>query len=196
MNPPFTIAAFLRVFATCNAAIRPFQIAANGLGLLAFVPLLLPSKGLMRLASVALAILWAFTAIGYHLMYFATINPVTPVFAAAFVVQAILFLTSAIQPADVRLRLGSGFRTAAGLITIVYTVVICPILGIWAGHGLIAGPMFGVARCPTTMFTIGLLLLARGRRVIWFSVIPFLWSLIGWAARPSAVPEDIAKDFT
>jgi hypothetical protein len=51
--------------------------------------------------------------------------------------------------------------------------------------------MFGVAPCPTTIFTIGMLLLARGRWIAWLSIIPFLWSLVGLAAALQlGIPED------
>ena len=42
--------------------------------------------------------------------------------------------------------------------------------------------MFGVAPCPTTIFTLGILLLLRGGWVIALSVVPLLWSFIGMAA--------------
>jgi len=51
--------------------------------------------------------------------------------------------------------------------------------------------LFGVAPCPTTIFTIGMLLLARGRWVVWLSIIPLLWSLVGLAAALQlGIPED------
>ncbi len=193
MNPPFTIDAFLRVFADYNAAIWPFQIVAYGLGLVVIAPLFIAQQGSVRLALAALAILWAVTGIGYHLTFFVQINPIAPVFAAFFVLQAIFFLASAIRPANLHLHLAPDFRTVAGLATIIYAVAIYPVLGIWAGHGLLAGPMFGVAPCPTTIFSIGMLLLTRGVWVIWLSVIPFMWSLIGLAAAIQlGMPEDLA----
>lgn len=193
MTPPFTVAEFLAVFAAYNAAIWPFQIAAYALGLLAVAAILVPRRGLMRSAFAAMAALWAFTGIGYHLLFFATINPIAPLFAAFFVLQAILLLASAIRPGELHLQFGQDVRSIAGLTTLVYALAIYPVLGIWAGHGGMAGPMFGVAPCPTTIFTIGLLLFARGRWVIWLSVIPFLWSLIGLAAAIQlGIPEDLA----
>lgn len=193
MTPPFTVAEFLAVFAAYNAAIWPFQLAAYGLGAIVITAIFIPRRGLVRLALVSLAILWAFTGIGYHLMFFAPINPIAPVFAALFVFQAILFMASAVRPGDLRLQTGRDFRSATGLASILYAVAIYPILGIWAGHGGMAGPMFGVAPCPTTILTIGILLLARGHWVIWLSVIPFLWSLIGLAAAIQlGIPEDLA----
>ena len=74
---------------------------------------------------------------------------------------------------------------------IVYALLIYELLGCWAGHGLMAGPLFGVAPCPTTIFTIGMLLLARGGWVVWLSIIPLLWSLVGLAAALQlGIPED------
>jgi hypothetical protein len=193
MNPPFTAADFLAVFAAYNAAIWPVQIAAYALGLLAVAAISVPRRGLMRSAFAALSMLWAFTGIGYHLLFFAAINPLAPAFAAFFVLQAILLLASAIRPGDLHLRFEQDARSIAGLITLVYALAIYPVLGIWAGHGGMAGPVFGVAPCPTTIFTIGLLLFARGRWVIWLSVIPIMWSLIGLAAAIQlGILEDLA----
>ena len=193
MNPPFTIEQFLAVFATYNAAIWPFQIAAYGVVIVALWAVFVPQSRLVRLAFALMSILWAVTGIGYHLMFFAMINPIAPVFAAFFVLQAVLFLASAARPEDLQLRLGRDFRSIAGLATLSYALAIYPILGIWAGHGLLKGPMFGVAPCPTTIFTIGMLLIARGRWVIWLSIIPILWSMIGLvAAIQLGIPEDMA----
>jgi Family of unknown function (DUF6064) len=193
MNPPFTIDDFLAVFAAYNDAIWPFHLVPYGLGLVTVAAIFVLRPGLVRFAFAALAVLWAFTGIGYHLMFFSRINPIAPVFAAFFVLQGILFLASAIRPGDLRLHLGQDFRSVAGLVTIVYALAIYPVMGIWAGHGLMAGPMFGVAPCPTTIFTIGILLIARGTWVIWLSIIPILWSLIGLAAAIQlGIPEDLA----
>jgi hypothetical protein len=193
MTPPFTVAEFLAVFAAYNAAIWPFHIAAYGLGLVALAAVFVPYPHLARLAFAALALLWVFTGFGYHLLFFATINPIAPVFAAFFVLEGLLLLASAIRPGSLRLALGQDIRSLAGLVTIAYALVIYPALGFWAGHGGMAGPMFGVAPCPTTIFTLGVLMIARGAWVIWLSVIPILWSLIGLAAAIQlGIPEDLA----
>lgn len=189
---PFTIADFLAVFASYNAAIWPIQIVAYGLGLVMASAFVVQSHALMQLGFSGLAILWAVNGIAYHLMFFAPINPIAPVFAAFFVLQAVLLLASAIQPGDLRLRPRRDFRSIAGLVTIVYALAVYPVLGIWAGHGLMAGPMFGVAPCPATIFTLGMLMIACGRRVVWLSIIPVLWSLIGLsAAIHLGIPEDL-----
>jgi hypothetical protein len=50
--------------------------------------------------------------------------------------------------------------------------------------------MFGITPCPVTIFTLGLLLLARPM-YWWLLVIPVLWSLVGGsAAFLLRVPQD------
>ncbi len=193
MTLPFTTADFLAVFAAYNAAIWPAQIVAYGIGAVALAAVFVRRGNSVRLAFAALAILWAFTGIGYHLFFFAKINPIAPLFAAFFVLQAVLFMACAIRTGDLRFKLGADVPTVAGLIAIAYTLAVYPILGFWAGHGWDAGPMFGVAPCPTTMFTIGFLLMTRGRWRMWLSIIPFLWSIVGLAAAVQlGIPEDVA----
>ena len=52
--------------------------------------------------------------------------------------------------------------------------------------------MFGVAPCPVTIFTFGLLLMTTGPISYWLLVIPFIWSLIGGSA---AILLDIRQDW-
>jgi hypothetical protein len=51
--------------------------------------------------------------------------------------------------------------------------------------------MFGVAPCPTTIFTFGLLLWANKPVPVYILVIPLIWSIIGTMAAVSLqVPQD------
>ncbi|MFN0195056.1 MAG: DUF6064 family protein [Aestuariivirga sp.] len=182
----------LGIFAAYNAAIWPLQIVAYCAGLLAFAALWLKRLRGSCLIPAVLAILWVRNGIGYHFLYFSTINPLAPGFAAFFVLQAILFAASATRANCIVFTVAPRLRSGAGLALLLYALLIYPVLGILAGHGLMAGPMFGVAPCPTTIFTIGLLLLARGSWVPWLSIIPFLWSLVGLAAALQlGIPEDL-----
>lgn len=192
LDPPFTVAQFFAVFANYNAAIWPVQAVALGLCLLAVIALWMNWRASHRIIVAILALLWAVNGFGYHLIFFANINPTAPAFAVAFVLQATLFAAASILTTNLRFELRPTVRTAIGLATIVYALLIYPLLGYWAGHGLMAGPLVGVAPCPTTIFTIGLLLLARGKWVVWLSIIPILWSLVGLAA---AAQLGVAEDF-
>lgn len=91
-----------------------------------------------------------------------------------------------------RFEATGGIQAPVAWSLIVYTAIIYEVIGYLSGHGLTKGPMFGVAPCPTGIFTIGFLLLARGRAVIWLSLIPIAWALVGTsAAIYLGVPEDL-----
>jgi hypothetical protein len=56
-----------------------------------------------------------------------------------------------------------------------------PVLGQLGDHPYPRSPSFGMP-CPTTIFTLGLLLLTRGRVPWWLIVIPAVWAAIGTSA--------------
>jgi hypothetical protein len=182
MSLPFTTDQFLAVFAAYNAAIWPLQIVANALGVLALAALWWRNRFAQRLVLLILALMWALNGVGYHFIFFAPVNPAAKLFAVLFVVQALLFGASALAQDSLGFQIGGDIRSAFGLLVILYSMVIYEALGYAAGHGLMAGPMFGVAPCPTTLFTIGLLMLMRGRLVKWLAVIPLVWAVIGTSA--------------
>jgi hypothetical protein len=61
-------------------------------------------------------------------------------------------------------------------------MLVYPLLGTLLGHGYPRSPSFGVAPCPTTIFSFGLLLLTSAKVPRSVLVIPFLWSLLGFTA--------------
>jgi Family of unknown function (DUF6064) len=192
VNPPFTIEQFLGVFVDYNSAIWPAQIGMYVLGLIATTALWVKRLFATRLILFILTLMWAWNAIGYHFLFFSSINPAANIFAGFYVLQAFLFAMCGAAANNVSFKVERDFRSAFGLTFVFYAMAIYPALGVRAGHGLMIGPMFGVAPCPTTIFTIGTLMLARGRVVIWLSVIPVMWSIVGFAA---AIQLGIVEDF-
>jgi hypothetical protein len=75
---------------------------------------------------------------------------------------------------------------------IALALIVYPILGALTGHAYPRAPLFGVAPCPTAIFTFGILLWARNRVGIYLLIIPFLWSLVGFTA---ALKLGIREDF-
>lgn len=67
----------------------------------------------------------------------------------------------------------------AGAIFIVYSLAY-PLLALLSGHHVPRVPLFAVP-CPTTIFTVGLLLNAHDMPVS-VAVIPVLWSIVGGTA--------------
>lgn len=179
---PFTREQFFEVFAAYNDAIWPTPVAASALGLAtAIVPWAAgpASQWPHRFAIACLALMWAWTGVAYHGLFFAAINPAALGFGALFVLQGALLAGFATT-----LKFGGARRadSAIGLFFVLYALVLYPLIGHWSGHAYPAAPMFGVTPCPVTIFTFGLLLQTK-RRPPWALItIPLVWSLIGGSA--------------
>jgi hypothetical protein len=190
---PFTPEVFLRLFAQYNAAIWPAQIIAYGLGGLALVLALRPRRGGDRLIATFLAASWLWMGVVYHMMHFATINWAAPAFGALFVVQGLLFAGTGTLRGRLEFRFRPDLYGWAGLGFVAVAMAVYPLIGSLLGHGWPRAPMFGLAPCPTTIFTLGMLLLTAHRTPLHLSIIPVLWSLIGGsAAWLLELPEDLA----
>lgn len=178
---PFTRASFLAVFADYNLAVWPMQWLAYAMGLGMAAAVLRPSPAGSRLVSAGLALMWAWTGIAYHAIFFSPINRAALGFGALFVLQGALFAYAGV----VRRRLV--FGAPAGLARwlgwgLVAYALLYPLLGAWAGPGYPELPMFGITPCPLTLFSFGLLLLTTQPLPRGLLAIPLAWSLIGGSA--------------
>jgi hypothetical protein len=71
-------------------------------------------------------------------------------------------------------------------------MIIYPVIGIFLGHGYPNSPCFGIAPCPATIFTFGLLLWTDKKVPKYVLIIPLLWSFLGpIAAMKLGIREDI-----
>ena len=189
---PFTHAQFLEVFAQYNAAVWPAQVFAYVIacGMAAMLLLRRPPARDALIVS-ALALMWLWTGIGYHWMYFTLVNKAAWGFGALFIVQGLLLVRAASKS---ELRFGAGSSACSrrlGWALIAYASVIYPLIGLALGPGYPQLPMFGITPCPVTIFTFGFLLLATTRVPRSLLVIPVLWSLVGGSAAVLLnVPQD------
>ena len=187
MQLPFTTDQFLDVFAAYN---RTFVIVAVLLWLASIATLVFvfrdpPHRS--RTLSLFLGVLWLWNAGAYHVLFFSRINPAAWLFAALFVVQAVLLCGTAGR--RVEYFTSPGWRRDVGLSLVAYALAY-PFLTIATGHNYPETPTFGVP-CPTAILTIGALIAARHPVPVTLAIIPIVWGLIGGsAARLLAVPTD------
>lgn len=116
---PFTIDEFFAVFAAYNRAIWPLQLLVYALTVAVLPAALgqLPWSG--RAMALLLAGLWILNGLGYHLAYFAPVNPAAYAFAAIFVVQGLMFLWISQRRHGLALAFDGGWRGYAGFASIV-----------------------------------------------------------------------------
>lgn len=188
---PFTVDEFFQVFARYNEAIWPLQVVTYVCGAVAIASLLVPGVWQARAITAILAAMWAINGIAYHWIFFSAVNPAAHLFGAVFVVEAVALAASTFVFPFLRFRIGNDGVSMLGLLLIVFATIAYPIWGWLSGHVYPANPVFGVAPCPTTIFSIGVLLLGTWSAVRWMLVVPIVWSVIGGsAALLLHVPQD------
>lgn len=188
---PFSVDEFLGVFVRYNEAIWPAQVLAYLAALVAIAQLCWVHPWQAKIVTWILAAMWAINGVGYHWLFFTVVNPAAWLFGVAFGVQAVALAASTYQFPQLWFRVGRDATSALALLLVAFATIAYPIWGWLAGHVYPASPAFGVAPCPTTIFTIGILLLGTWSVVRWLLIIPVLWAGVGGsAALMLNVPQD------
>ncbi|WP_316860307.1 DUF6064 family protein [uncultured Cohaesibacter sp.] len=187
----FTEADLFAVFEAWNNAAWPLQFIAYGLGLIAVGLLLRPSKRSTTTTLIILAAMWLVNGIGFHWSYYTAVTPAAWVFGAAFVIEGLLLAATPFVAPTFRIGPRKDAATLVALALILYAMVFYPLLGMLFGQSYPATPTFGLIPCPTTIFTLGLLLLGSWGMAKWLLIIPCLWGVVGGsAAILFGVPQD------
>ncbi len=191
MDLPFSAAQFFEVFARYNRGVWPLQVALAAAALACIALLYAPRERASRAISLLLALLWAWMAIAYHFVYFTAINPAAWLFGALFLAAAASFAWFGALRDTLEFAPPRGARGAVGALLVAFALVVYPLIGHLLGHRYPAAPTFGLP-CPTTIFTLGVLLFAKP--IVRWTVyaIPLVWALIGSnAAFRLGVREDL-----
>jgi hypothetical protein len=181
MQLPFTTEQFFTVIHRYNETVWPAQTLLTALAALALALVWSRRAWAVRAICVTLAVLWAWSGIAYHFAFFAAINPAAYAFGLLFCLGAVAFLARAISPGDLVFSVRQDATTVTGFALVLYALVIYPAWSSLSGHAYPNLPTFGLP-CPTTIFTIGMLALARGNRAWLLFIAPVLWALVGTQA--------------
>lgn len=177
----FSPQTYYRQFELLNAEWWPLPVAtlALGLGLVA-LPHRSGSQG-TRVTAAALALCWLWVAWAFHWQRYAAINLAGGHFALAFAAEALLLLWLAASPSNVPAGPVKNARHYAGLGIVLYALLIHPLLGLAQGRSVSQAEVFGMAPDPTALATLGLLMLAGGKRYWLIAPIPLLWCFVSGA---------------
>jgi hypothetical protein len=185
-NLPFTRDQFLGMFEAYNQAIWPAQVVAYVLGTTAVALLIWRPRGSDRLIAGVLAVFWLWLGAAFLLIAMRTIDggPGPLAFGVAFVLQGALWLLAGVFRQGLRFDARLTGSSILGWALITYALVIYPVLGVLAGHVYPRQPMFGVAPCPTVIFTFGVLLLTAARVPKYLLIVPFAWAVTSGLSAP------------
>jgi hypothetical protein len=167
--------------AAYNRAIWPVQVALTLAALTAVWVAFRRAPDAGRLVTAVLAVLWAWMAIAYHWAYFTTINKAAWAFGALCLAGAAAFAWWGVRRKAVHVEAHPGAVAAFGWVLIAFALLVYPAVGKLLGHDYPATPTFGLP-CPTTIFTIGMLMLMTPSTPRWLYIAPLLWTLVGSTA--------------
>ena len=181
MNLPFSLTDFLNVFKDYNQSVFPLQIVFYLAAFLCVYLLFTGNQNTTRIISITLAFLWLWMGVVYHIIFFSEINKAAYIFGGLFILQGIMFAGCGLIRKKLSFEYTKSTANIAGIILIAYALIIYPVLGHNLGHAYPYSPTFGLP-CPTTIFTLGILLFANKKMPMHLLIIPLLWSVIGFAA--------------
>lgn len=162
-----------------------------GLALIAIAAVLVKVRFGDQAVALVLASFWMWIAVVYHWMYFAAINPAASVFAILFVFQAALLLWLGVVKARLVFRWPGLLRGWLGAAFFLYALILYPCRNQAFGHGYPQTPTFGLP-CPTTIFTLALMMWLERPFPRVLLVVPLTWAVIGGsAAFLLGVPQDL-----
>ena len=191
MRIPFSLGDFLNVFNAYNQSIFPLQIIFYLIAFLCIYLLFTENKNTNMVISIVLSFFWLWMGIVYHLIFFSAINKAAYFFGALFIIQGILFTVWGVFKNSLSFEYQKSTNNIAGIILLLYALIIYPVLGYNLGHAYPYSPTFGLP-CPTTIFTFGLLLFTKNKIPVYILIIPLLWSVVGFtAALTLTIYEDI-----
>ena len=188
---PFTADILFSSIAQYNRALWPLPPIALLLGLGVVLLTLRPIRNGNRLIGALLAAAWLWIGIGWHMLHFSRLDFAAPIYGALFVLEGLLLAWIAFRgrPAF-RYR---GGPVAWGGLALAMLALAWPLVDRLAGLAWQSERVVGLAPAPTTVLTLGLLLLVAGRTPWRLAIIPLLWTLIaGATAWILWIPQDLA----
>ncbi|MHA1993931.1 MAG: DUF6064 family protein [Candidatus Hodarchaeales archaeon] len=96
-----------------------------------------------------------------------------------FIIQGCLFIYYGIIKPSLSFRFEKKSHIYLGILFFLYSLLFYPLIGFLTGHPYPDYPIFGIAPCPVTIFTFGMVLWTDKRVNLLVIIIPFVYSLIG-----------------
>jgi len=163
-------------------------VLTNVLAIIALVMVFRKSEYSNRVISFTLAFLWLWIGIVFGILVFGPFPTVLAgiemsgswyLFGSIFAIHGIILLYFGVIKDTASYSWKPGSRHFFGLLFIVFGLVIYPFVGVLTGRVFPEYPVFGIAPCPVTLFTIGLLLWSDKKPSLPLVVIPIFWALMG-----------------
>jgi Family of unknown function (DUF6064) len=152
----------------------PTQVLWYALAIAAMVLAIKPIGGSSRLIAGFLAVYYLWMGIVFFAIYYRPLGDNSSAFAVLFALGGALFLLAGVIRRDLELQPKWDVLGVTGGAFMLYGLAY-PLLDALNGHLFPAAPVFGVAPCPSAIFTAGLLLWTRRPMPMYVLVVPLIW---------------------
>ncbi len=187
----FTFEEFLEMVTKYNNDLWPMHLFVYALAGIAIFLAVKKTSFSSRIISGILAFFWLWIGIVFNLMYFSKIFPMANIFTILFIIQGIIFVVTGVFKQSLSFSIKTDIYGVLGGIFILYAMVAYPLIEYLLGRGYPQILPFGLISCPTTIFTLGMLLCCDRRLPKYVLIIPFLYSLSGIIPISLGIVEDI-----
>ena len=185
---------FFLMWAQANTALWPMDLLWYTAGIAAIILAIRPVRASSRVIAAFLAVYYVWLAIVFFGIYYTPLNDHSPAYAVMFALGGALFFVAGVIRRDLQFQPKWDLLGVTGGIFMVYALAY-PLIDAVTGHEFPAAPVFGVAPCPSTIFTAGLLLWTRPGMPMYVLVAPLVWLMSQTPAEALAmgVVADVAR---
>ena len=191
---PFTPDVYVGMIEGYNVGLWPAQLV--GLAFIWTMIVCARRRGRAN-AGIALTIIagfWIWVGYGFHLERYAQLNWAAVAFGWIFIAQGLLMLLwgATSKKADVRLQ--ADMRSVLGLLLIITSLGLHPLLTYIADWPIAAGQTAGMAPLSLVLLSFGGLAFLTRRPPLWLIAVPVLWCIweFAWAWTLNLWPDCIA----
>lgn len=177
----FSPRTYYRMLEHYNEAVWPFQLLPAGLGLGIIRLIYRPVASQGRIISGVLAMLWIWVAWAFLWKRYATVNWAVSYLVPLFALEAVLLVWIGVARGRLSFRPSRDAAGLLGMAIFLLSMTLYPMIAPLAGRPWRQAEIFGVAPDPTTLATLGLLLLTPGRPRWELLAIPMLWCFLSGA---------------
>ena len=179
---------FFRILQGYNETFWPLMILTFLLGIVVIYLAARKYGSSDRIISAILSFLWLWSGLVFFILYYGPLDaeflglliPGVWYFGGVlFLLEGVLFLILGVMKSSLSFQPGNDWHLAIGAVMVVYAMIIYPLIGFFTGYHYPRYPVFGIAPCPLTIFSLGLFQWADRKLPIVIVVIPFVWGLMG-----------------
>lgn len=181
MKPPFTTEQFFSVFADYNLSVFPMQLILVLVGIFALLMVCSRYKRKNFVIAIYLSFIWLWSGLVYHIGFFSELNKPAFIFGGLFALQGFLVLYDHLAHIKLNFSFNKTFIDGIGIFLILFGIIIYPLIS-WMSVGEYNHIIAVGLPCPTTIATIGFLMLNKKKTNWYLFIIPSLWSIVGVSA--------------